>query len=409
MLSELISMMSWTVTQLNDYVHQLVAKDETLQGLLVEGEISNFKKYPSGHWYFSLKDEQSTVRCVMFRQNNRSVSFPVENGMRVIVGGYASLYTRDGAFQLYAMSLQQQGRGALYEQFEAIKQRLFQEGLCNAERKRKIPVFPRRIGVITSPAGAVIRDIIQVASRRNPSVDILLAPVSVQGELAAREMMDALDALNAIEDIDVIILGRGGGSMEDLWAFNNEALARAVAASRAPVITAVGHETDTTIVDYVSDLRAPTPSAAAELAVPLRDEWIQTIDLTVEHMRRSLRQRLERTNLRMANGVRGLYLHAPQTRIQQAGQRFRFAVQSINQQMEHRFKLRQQAFNMAEMKLLAFAPPNMLKRGYVLLTDAGGNRITTSRQATPGQPVTVQFHDGYAHAVWQEEIYEKER
>lgn len=408
MLSELISMMTWTVTQLNDYVHQLIAKDETLQGLLVEGEISNFKKYPSGHWYFSLKDEQSTIRCVMFRQNNRSVPFPVENGMRVIVGGYASLYTRDGAFQLYAMSMQQQGVGALYEQFEAIKQRLMNEGLCAVERKRKIPAFPRRVGVVTSPAGAVIRDIIQVSSRRNPGVDILLAPVSVQGDTAAREMMDALDALNAIEDIDVIILGRGGGSMEDLWAFNDESLARAVAASRVPVITAVGHETDTTIVDYVSDLRAPTPSAAAELAVPLRDEWLQTVDLTMQRIDRQLHQRLERLSLRLTNGVHGLQISAPQIRLQQIQQRLLFSRQSISRLMEHRFKLRQQAYNVADMKFQTFAPANMLKRGYVLITDAQGNRLTTRRQAIAGQSVAVQFHDGYAHAVWQEETYEKE-
>ena len=398
----------YSVSQVNSYIKRMFEQDFLLNRISVKGEVSNCKYHRSGHIYFTLKDETGAIACVMFAGSRRGLAFQMKDGDKVVVTGTVDVYERDGRYQLYAREIVLEGSGLLYERFLALKAELEEMGMFASEYKQPIPSYVKKLGVVTAPTGAAVRDIQNIAYRRNPYIQLILYPALVQGEGAKESIAEGIETLDRL-GLDAIIVGRGGGSIEDLWAFNEELVARAIFNCRTPVISAVGHETDTTIADFVADLRAPTPSAAAELAVPLRDEWIQTIDLTVEHMRRSLRQRLERTNLRMTNGVRGLYLHAPQTRIQQAGQRFRFAVQSINQQIEHRFKLRQQAFNMAEMKLLAFAPPNMLKRGYVLLTDAGGNRITTSRQATPGQPVTVQFHDGYAHAVWQEEIYEKER
>ena len=258
-----------TVRQLNLFVRSLLDGEPRLSDVAVIGEISNFKNhYSSGHWYFTLKDNDATVRCVMFKGNAQKVKFAPSDGMQVILRARASVYEKDGQFQLYAEEMLPAGDGGIALAFEQIKQKLASEGLFDEQNKRKLPAFPNRIAVVTSDTGAAVRDIINVITRRYPLCDIMLCPVAVQGEQAVPDMLDALERIYSLSSVDLIIIGRGGGSVEDLWAFNSEALARKIYESPIPVISAVGHETDFTICDFVSDLRAPTPSAAAELAVP---------------------------------------------------------------------------------------------------------------------------------------------
>ena len=260
----------WTlsVSQLNEYVRRLLAGDPMLRSLRVQGEISGFKRYTSGHLYFTLKDETASVSCVMFRTAAESLDFRPQDGQRVTISGSASLYPQRGQYQLYVERMQREGVGELYMRFEALKRKLAAEGLFDQAIKKEIPAYPRVIGVATSPTGAVLRDIVRVARRRDPNISILLAPTSVQGAGAAAEIVQAIELLNRQGEADVILCGRGGGSIEDLWPFNEEIVARAIRASKIPVISCVGHETDFTIADFAADLRAPTPSAAAELAVP---------------------------------------------------------------------------------------------------------------------------------------------
>lgn len=400
MLKELLNMMTISVTQLNEYAGRLIANDEMLQGLLVEGELSNFKAHSSGHWYFTLKDAQSQVRCVMFRQYNRGVSFRPADGMKVIVGGGANLYLRDGAFQLYAQTMANAGLGLLYEKFEALKAKLAAEGLFDAAHKKALPRFPRRIGVVTSPTGAVIRDIIQVATRRDPGVDILLAPCRVQGQGAADEMADALRALQATEGIDVILIGRGGGSLEDLWEFNQESLARAVYECPVPVVSCVGHETDTTIVDFVSDLRAPTPSAAAELAVPLVDGWRQSLDLMMETMEKRLRRDIEQQQTRLALLQNSGPMMALALQIDQWDRRASELKDRIALQTQQALCACEQRLQALGTRAYALSPQHALETGYTILRDETGALITHTTQTQPGRAFTVQFSDGHASARW---------
>ncbi len=277
---------AFTVTELTAHIKKLLAKDEELQNVIVSGEVSNYKRYPSGHAYFTLKDAGAQLKCVMFKGSAARLSFTPQNGDKVLAIGRIAVYERDGAYQLYVDILQQQGLGALMQAFEKLKKKLEGEGLFAAERKQPLPFFPAAVGVITSPSGAAVRDIITVARRRDPAVKLLLYPVQVQGEEAGGEIVRALRFFAAHKGLaDVLIVGRGGGSIEDLWAFNEEKVVRAVAACPLPVISAVGHETDFTLTDFAADQRAATPSQAAELAVP---------DTA------ALRQRLEQSHRRLA-------------------------------------------------------------------------------------------------------------
>lgn len=294
-------MAEWTisVTQLNEYVRKMISGDPMLRSIKVRGELSGFKRHVSGHLYFTLKDEGARVQCVMFRQQALYLNFQPRDGMKVVVTGSASLYTQSGTYQLYADAMNQEGAGELFMQFEALKAKLSAEGLFDPSIKKDIPVLPKTIGVVTSRTGAVLRDIVRVARRRNPRVNILLAAASVQGAGAAKEIVEAIERLNADGRADVILCGRGGGSMEDLWPFNEEIVARAIAGSKIPVISCVGHETDFTIADFVSDLRAPTPSAAAELAVPVISDLMDEVNVLAVRMSRALmnRQELNRAKL----------------------------------------------------------------------------------------------------------------
>lgn len=290
-----------TVSELNNYIKNLFESNRTLSSITVRGEISNFTNHRSGHLYFSLKDSDGQIRAVMFRSRASALKFVPESGMKVIVHGSVTVYPRDGSYQLYVSTMQPDGIGALYLAYEQMKARLAEEGLFDEIYKKQIPLFPKRVGVITSPTGAAVRDIINVSGRRYPCADIFIYPALVQGDGAEESLIKALDYLDRSKLCDVIIIGRGGGSIEDLWAFNSELLARRIFASEVPVISAVGHETDFTICDFVADLRAPTPSAAAELAVPDIREILLRLDSIDERLCAALtrsvtraRERLER-------------------------------------------------------------------------------------------------------------------
>ena len=285
----------YTVSQVNGYVKSLMDGDELLVGLLVRGEISNYKCYPSGHHYFSLKDEQGSLRCVMFRGDAARLRFRPANGMQVVAFGRVSVYPRDGAYQLYCSELMPDGRGSLDEAFERLRRRLEEEGLFDEEKKQPLPGYPGKIALVTSPAGAAVRDMLRILGERWPLAEVLVVPVRVQGAGAAGEIAAAIHRLNNRADIDLIITGRGGGSKEDLWAFNEEAVARAISVSNIPVISAVGHEPDVTIADYVADLRASTPSNAAELAVPDQGSVRVRLGQLSGRLARSMQARLNGT------------------------------------------------------------------------------------------------------------------
>ena len=288
-----------TVSQLNDYVRRSLASDPILQHVTLRGEISNFKPYASGHWYFTLKDETGRIDCALFRQYTYGIRFTPRDGMRVLVTGAAGLYVQAGKYQFYADGMTQDGVGELYQRYLQLKEKLTQEGLFDASRKRPLPLLPRRVGIVTSPSGAVLHDIRTVAGRRFPGLPLVLRPAQVQGEGAAEDVARGIAQVAAQKDVDVVIVGRGGGSMEDLWAFNEEVVVRAVAQCPVPVISAVGHETDVTLCDFAADMRAPTPSAAAELAVPEREALLESVK---EHQA-SLQRAAEKTMLQKAGAA----------------------------------------------------------------------------------------------------------
>ncbi|MDL2220160.1 exodeoxyribonuclease VII large subunit [Eubacteriales bacterium OttesenSCG-928-N14] len=409
MLGKLLEEMSLSVTQLNEYVAKLLEQDEAMQSLFVVGEISNFKRHSSGHLYFSLKDEKSSVRCVMFRQQAGGLSFAPSDGMQVMVGGYASLYPRDGSFQVYAQSMQQQGQGDLYQRFEQLKTKLQGLGWFDAERKRPIPMLPGRIGVVTSPTGAVIRDIIHVSTRRNPQVNLLLYPAKVQGDGAAQEIAAGIAYFNARDDIDVIIIGRGGGSMEDLWAFNEEATAQAIYQSNIPIISAVGHETDYTIADFAADLRAPTPSAAAELAVPLLNELYANIDALLYAAKLALRRPLVENRLRLDAVLSSALFQRPRQALLDGYKQ----VEVLDMRMKNSHLLRygaaKNALDAAAGNLQALSPMGILRRGYAYVQDAvSKENIASIAGATIGREVNITFADGVAGALMNGQVYQKD-
>lgn len=383
-----------TVSELNEYARKLVSGDPLLRGLEVTGEISGYKHHYSGHRYFSLKDDASRVQCVMFRQNAMGLDFEPADGMRVTVRASASIFPRDGSFQLYVTGMRQAGQGELYIRFEKLKQKLLAEGLFDPARKREIPRMPRVIGVATSQTGAAIRDIIHVARRRNPGVGILVAPCAVQGAGAAEEIVRAIERLNAHGGCDVILVGRGGGSIEDQWAFNEEIVARAIAASRIPVISCVGHEVDFTISDFAADLRAPTPSAAAELAVPEIAQLRQDLGSLLMRLGGALQgaQRVRRLSLQRLAEAPALKLPvqalvAPRRlAVGQLDQRLRAAMPVTLERARHRL-------NALEASLRALDPEAVLERGYAIVRQEG--RIVSSvGTLQKGDSITARLRDG---------------
>ena len=399
----------WTlsVSQLNEYVRRLLAGDPMLRSLRVQGEISGFKRYPSGHLYFTLKDEEACVSCVMFRTAAESLDFKPQDGQRVTIKGSASLYPQRGQYQLYVERMQREGVGELYMRFEALKKKLAAEGLFDQAIKKEIPAFPRVIGVATSRTGAVLRDIVRVARRRDPNVSILLAPTAVQGAGAASEIVHAIEQLNRQGEADVILCGRGGGSIEDLWPFNEEIVARAIRASRIPVISCVGHETDFTIADFAADLRAPTPSAAAELAVPeaaaLKDEIDGLMEsglAALEHQLKLYRAQLARLSGSAALTMPDrLLIERRRGALEQTIERMTRASLMLPQTKRTRLALLLRALN-------AVNPNAVLERGYAVVrqngqaaTDASvlkaGDAIDiTMKGGTVGARVTRSAHQG---------------
>lgn len=361
-----------TVTQLNTYVKSILEGDRNLQVVYVQGEISNFTDhYRSGHLYFSLKDSGGVIKAVMFAGNARRLRFKPEDGMKVLVCGKVSLYEVTGQYQFYVNELQPVGAGALAIAFEQLKNRLEKEGLFAEERKKALPRCPERIGVVTSPTGAAVRDILNILSRRWPLSEVILCPVLVQGEEAAPQIAEAIAHFNREKAADVLIVGRGGGSIEDLWAFNEECVARAVAGSKIPIISAVGHETDFTICDFVADLRAPTPSAAAELAVPDRGEVLRNLLHTDEVLRNSLQNRmnLERQRLDRVTMALG---------------------ESLNQPLEKN----RQKLSRLMAQLDALSPLKVLGRGYAVVKKEDGTILENASEAAPDEILHLRLKNG---------------
>ena len=388
----------FSVKTLNEYVAALFAGDPLLRQVRVQGEISGFKRHSSGHLYFSLKDEEAVVRCVMFRQNAMRVSFLPKDGMKVVLSGSVSLYVRDGAYQVYVQNMQQAGQGELYLRYLALKERMEREGYFDPARKKPVPALPRAVGIVTSGTGAAVQDILQIIGRRFPKMNLVLCPVKVQGEGAAEEIARAIRRLNAENCCDVIICGRGGGSIEDLWAFNEPAVARAIYESRIPVISAVGHETDFTIADFVADLRAPTPSAAAELAVPEYAALRAAVDLDRDRLERGLTHRVERMRavlIRLAHSASFFRMEQRILGIQQT-------MESDRERMERALKERlrdsRSRIAAAGEKLSAMNPEAVLERGYTLIRTQEGRVASSAAEISPGDRVELAFRDGTASA-----------
>lgn len=392
-----------SVSQLNRYVKSRMDADENLFNVFLVGEISNFTDhYKTGHFYFSLKDEEAQIKAVMFRQNALKVKFRPENGLRVIVRGRVSLYEAAGSYQVFVDDMQPDGVGALNLAFEQLKERLEREGLFDAAHKKPLPRFPEQIGVITSETGAAVQDILNILGRRFPYAQVVLAPVLVQGEGAPAQLIDALQSFNAFKNVDIIILGRGGGSAEDLWAFNDERLAYAVYSSQIPVISAVGHETDFTICDFVADLRAPTPSAAAELAVPDQMQLRAEIHTLLSRMQRTVTNNLREQRLRLEQSAQKSVLKNPNLyfdtkRMQLISVSTQF--DALKKAILHRARIRLQE-NAA--KLQALSPISVLARGYSVTTLADGTVVHSANQLSENTEITVQLADGKAACTVKE-------
>ncbi len=386
-----------SVSELNEYIKRLVESDRTLSSVGVKGEISNFKYHSSGHLYFTLKDENSLIRAVMFRSSASKLSFTPENGMKVVCRGRVSVYTRDGQYQLYAESMDPDGIGSLYLAFEQLKNKLLREGLFDEKRKKTLPKIPSAVGLITSPTGAAVRDMINVTGRRFPHAKIILYPTLVQGAEAPPQLIEALRYFNRVRNVDVIIIGRGGGSIEDLWAFNDEGVARAVAASTIPVISAVGHETDFTICDFAADRRAATPSQAAEFAVPetekLKERFLNVIVRETAVINSQINSRRDRLSLISSRRS----LSDPTAMIDDKRMRTILETERLCRAASKTVEDKKSAFTNLSSKLEALDPLSVLSRGYSVV-EIGGVIVKDIGQLSVGDMITVKTVSGEADA-----------
>lgn len=383
-----------SVTELNRYVAAYLEKNDRLQSIQVKGEISGLKAYASGHLYFTLKDATAQVSCVMFKGQAMRLRFKPMDGTAVVLTAKASLYDRDGKFQLYVSAMNADGLGDLYLAFEQLKKQLDAEGLFNPAHKKPIPRLPRAIGVVTSPSGAVIRDIIQVLGRRFPNFRLQLIPVQVQGEGAAASIAAAIDRFNQLGQVDVLIVGRGGGSLEDLWAFNEEIVARSVYRSAIPVISAVGHETDYTICDFVADLRAPTPSAAAELAMPVRSEEEDKLLRLQNRLQQSLLRKSQLESQRLDALLSRPVLAQPLQRLESERKELAFLVNALRSAQQGQLSRAERNLAVLSGKLDALSPLKVLARGYAVAKDAQGRSLVSTALVQPGDLVDVWLSDG---------------
>ena len=389
--------MAISVSDLNLYIKNKIANDEALQAVVVKGEISNFKAHYTGHFYFTLKDDKSLVKCIMFKSFAEKINFKPRDGMKVIVLGSVSVFERDGIYQVYAKAMLEQGVGDLYAAYEKLKQDLEKEGLFDKSHKKKIPLKPKIIGVLTSKTGAVIRDIINVSTRRNPNCYIRLLPVPVQGPGAAQEIAKGIQTMNENKLADVIIVARGGGSLEDLWPFNEEIVARAIYNSELPVISAVGHETDFTIADFVADLRAPTPSAAAELANPDIYELKNKINTIKERARIDVNKKIEILRLKLTRLAESRALKEPLQNMQNNYLRLDSYIKQMSNSILSKQKEKEKLFQTQVSKLDALSPLKTLSRGYSI-AQKDGKMIKTVKDLSEGDKIELKFIDGEKQA-----------
>lgn len=367
--------------------------DFALNHIYVRGEVSNCKYHSSGHIYFTLKDRGGAIACVMFAGNRKGLNFRMTEGMAVIVFGSVSVYERDGRYQLYAREIMQEGAGKLYEAYEALKKKLLAEGLFDEEHKLDIPKYPKRLGVVTARTGAAVQDIINVSLRRNPWLQIVFCPATVQGEGAVQSVVRGIRALEEA-GVDVMIVGRGGGSIEDLWAFNEEMVARAVYDCKIPVISAVGHETDTTIIDYVADLRAPTPSAAAELAVPDMRIVLRQLQGYEEALEAAMEQIMALCRQRVDSYARVFRHLNPQSRLNDRRQRLMEVEDRLRLGMERRIEQAKSELAIRTQQLEGVSPLRQLERGYAYVSDEDGHGVASAEQVTVGQHLFLDVKDG---------------
>ncbi len=386
-----------SVTELNRYMKEKVAGDEFLNNVYVKGEISNFKNHYTGHMYFTLKDENSLIKCIIFKSYAEKLKFLPKDGMKVMLFGSVSVFERDGVYQIYGKAMQEDGVGSLYTAYEELKAKLEAEGLFSPLYKKPIPQMPKCIGVLTSNTGSVIRDIINVSTRRNPDVYIRLLPVPVQGEGAAEKIVKAIQIMNEQKLADVIIVARGGGSLEDLWPFNEEIVARAIFASELPVISAVGHETDFTIADFVADLRAPTPSAAAELAVPNKQEVVQKLETLQNRYKMALKKKTELMRMRYEKCMTRRVFREPMQMIQEKylwdDMRTKRMISAIGKRYQVKKGLALEQF----AKLDALSPLKTLTRGYTI-TKKGDKVIKKATELIKDDEITIRFLEGETKA-----------
>lgn len=386
-----------SVTQLNKYIKDKIAGDEFLNNVYIKGEISNFKHHYTGHMYFTLKDGTSLIKCIMFKAANATLNFVPKDGMKVLILGTVAVYERDGVYQVYCKAMKQDGIGSLYQAYEELKRKLEAQGYFDSSHKKKIPFMPQTIGVLTSKTGAVIRDIINVSTRRNPNVHIRLYPVPVQGEGAGEKIADAIKFMNENKLADVLIVARGGGSLEDLWPFNEEVVANAIYNSEIPIISAVGHETDFTIADFVADLRAPTPSAAAELAVADIIDVKEKILTYNSRAKLALKKKVEYMRLLYEKAIQSPVFTNPTQRINE----YYIALDNTMKNLENaiNLKLRDARTDSIELmaKLDALSPLKTLTRGYCL-AEHNGNIIKSATSLKKDDEITIKFNDGTKNA-----------
>ena len=389
--------MAVSVTELNRYIKDKIATDEALSNIIVKGEISNFKNHYTGHMYFTLKDENSLIKCIMFKTYASKLNFMPKDGMKVFVLGGVSVFERDGIYQIYVKAMQEDGVGALYREYEKLKQELEKQGLFDEAHKKKIPLMPKIVGVLTSQTGSVIKDIINVSTRRNSNVYIRLLPVPVQGEDAASKIVKGIKKMNDEKLADVLILARGGGSLEDLWPFNEEIVAHAIYESEIPIISAVGHETDFTIADFVADLRAPTPSAAAELAVPDIYEVKQKINLYQNRLRLSLSKKLEIMKLRYEKSMSSQIFKDPTRMISDYYLKVESQIKNLEKIIKQKEQTQKEKYIKLVSKLDALSPLKTLTRGYSIV-ESENKIIKSVKELKTGDKIQIRLKDGKKEA-----------
>ena len=390
------------VSEVNDYIKTIMDGDGLLSGLTIRGEISNYKVYPSGHHYFSLKDAGGAIRCVMFRGSASTLRFRPENGMKVLASGRISVFPRDGAYQLYCQRLTPEGVGDLYVAFEQLKKKLQAEGLFDPAHKKPLPPFPQRIAIVTSAAGAAIHDMLRILGKRYPLAKVILLPVRVQGVEAPAEIAGAIRYVNRFQLADLIITGRGGGSMEDLWAFNDERVARMIYLSQIPVISAVGHEPDVTISDFVADLRAATPSNAAELAVPEQGELRERIAALRLRLAQAEERRLKLIRQQVEKLQSARVLQNPKNYLEDRRLLLDFQQNKLTAAMRQLVLKKQQDFVARRTALEAMSPLRVLSRGYAMTRDSAGRVVTDAAALKPGEIITVTLRNGEVDAAVRE-------